>query len=117
MLKALLLYIAVTYVLDGSVYTAVPLGLLNFLIALVVSAILRDFRPNAKVWFGVYGLTFFAIYSAVFYASDFVTMKWGGLLIMEGGALTATGWIYVFVSSMLLAAVPTFFFPVEPKRR
>jgi hypothetical protein len=116
MLKALLLFIVVTYVIDGSVYTMVPLGLFNFMVALFVSAILSDFRPKANVRFGVYGLTFFAIYSTIFYASGFVTMKWGSLLIMEGGALTASGWIYVFVSSMLLAAVPTFFFPVEPKR-
>lgn len=117
MLKALLLFIVVTYVIDGSVYTTVPLGLLNFLVALFVSAILRDFRPIAKVRFGVYGLTFCAIYSAIFYASGFVTMKWGSHLIMEDGALTAAGWIYVVVSAVLLAAVPTFFFPVEPKRR
>lgn len=117
MLKALLLFIAVTYVIDGSIYTMIPLGLFNFLIALFLSAILREFRLIVRVRFVVYWLTFFAIYSAVFYASDFVTMKWGSLLIMGGGALTATGWIYVFVSSMLLAVVPTFFFPVEPKRR
>jgi carbon starvation protein CstA len=116
MLKALLLYIAVTYVIDGSVYTALPLGVFNLVIAVFVSAILRDFRPKSKERFGVYWLTFFAIYSAVFYASDFVTMKWGSLLIMEGGALTATGWIYVLVSSMLLAVVPLLSFPIEPKR-
>lgn len=116
MLKALLLFIVVTYVIDGSVYTTVPLGLFNFLVTLFVSTILRDFRPKAKVRFGAYWLTFSAIYSAVFCASDFAEMKWGSLLIMEGGAFTAFGWIYVFVSSVLLAAVPTFFFPVEPKR-
>lgn len=117
MLKALLLFIAVTYVIDGSIYTMLPLGLLNFLIALFLSAILMGFSLIATVRFGAYWFTFFAIYSAVFYASDFVTMKWGGFLIMESGALTASGWIYVFVSSTLLAVVPTFFFPVEPKRR
>jgi hypothetical protein len=117
MLKALLLYIVVTYVIDGSVYTMVPLALFNFLIALFVSVILRDFRLIATLRFGAYWLTFFAIYSAVFYASDFAEMKWGGLLIMEGGAFTAIGWMYVLVSSMLLAVVPTFFFPAEPNRQ
>ncbi|NBB49511.1 hypothetical protein GVN24_14600 [Rhizobium sp. CRIBSB] len=117
MLKALLLFIAVTYVIDGSIYTMIPLGLLNFLIALFLSAILMGFRLIATVRFGAYWFTFFAIYSAVFFASDFVTMKWGSLLIMESGALTASGWMYVFGSSMLLAVVSTFVFPAEPKRQ
>jgi hypothetical protein len=117
MLKALLLFIAVTYVIDGSIYTMIPLGLLNFLIALFVSVILRDFRLIATLRFGAYWLTFFAIYSAVFYASDFAEMKWGSLFIMHGGALTASGWMYVLVSSLFLAAVPTFFLSAEPKRQ
>jgi hypothetical protein len=117
MWKALLLYIAVTYVIEGSVYTMVPLGLFNLLVALFVSAILRDFTLIGVARFGAYSFAFFAIYSAVFYASDFVTMKWGSVLIMEGGALTASGWMYVFVSSMLLAVVPTFCFSAEPKRQ
>ena len=117
MLKALLLYIVVTYVIDGSVYTMVPLGLINFLIALILAAILMGFRLTATVRFGAYWFTFFAIYSAVFYASDFVEMKWGSIFIVKDGALTASGWIYVLVSSISLAVVPKIFFPTEPKRQ
>jgi hypothetical protein len=105
----------VTLVIGRSIYTTSPLGAFNFLVVLSVSIFLAEFRLGTIARFGTYFVAFFSIYSVVFYASDFVELKWGYVLIVEDGAFTASSWVYISVASLLLAIVPTFFPPVEPK--
>ena len=117
MIYSLLVFILVSFFVEGSVYTMIPLGILNFSIAFLVSVFVVIFRFDLYASYISYFSSFFAFYSLIFIASDFVAMKWRGVVILDGGALTQNGWMYVFVLAMLFAAVPTLLFPAEPKRR